>query len=295
MIACSTVQKRDISSHYNLSTVFYRLLWGPHIHHGLWSDEELAANTIVENSKVAQQRLTETLAAEAGIQPGERVLDVGCGMGSSSTYLASRLQCEVTGVTISAVQRRWAHCSALWRGVSSRTRFLCADAEHVDFSPQAFDVVWSIECTEHLFEKARFFQRAARWLKPGGRMAICAWLAGNGLDAAAKERVRQVCEGFFCPSLGTCDDYCRWMTDAGLQLVRRHDWTSAVDRTWEICRDRVRRSGMRWLAKLIDRNSVLFLDRFDTILQAYRSGAMRYGVFVFEKPGATALGTASHT
>ncbi len=60
------------------------------------------------------------------------------------------------------------------------------------------------------------------------------------------------------------------MSDAGLKLVRYHDWTSAVDRTWEICQDRVRRSGMRWLARIIDRNSVMFLDRFDTILQAYR-------------------------
>jgi tocopherol O-methyltransferase len=286
MIACSTVQKRDIRSHYNLSTVFYRLLWGRHIHHGLWSDEEIAANTVVAKSTVAQQRLTETLAAEAGIRTGEKVLDVGCGMGSSSIHLASKLQCEVTGVTISAVQRRWAQCCARWHGVSRQTRFLCADAEQVELSSQDFDVVWSIECTEHLFDKARFFQRAARWLKPGGRMAICAWLAGNGLDAAAKAQVQKVCGGFFCPSLGTSEDYCRWMTDAGLNKVRCHDWTSAVDRTWEICRDRVHRSGVRWLAKWIDRNSVMFLDRFDTILQAYRSGAMKYGVFVFEKPTA---------
>ena len=284
MIACSTVQKRDIRSHYNLSTVFYRLLWGRHIHHGLWLEDELAADAVAAKSTVAQQRLTETLAAEAGIRPGDRVLDVGCGMGSSSIHLATALQCQVTGVTISAVQRRWAQCCARWHGVSRQTQFLCADAEQVVLSPEAFDIVWSIECTEHLFDKARFFQRAAECLKPGGRVAICAWLAGNNLDAAAQRQVHKVCEGFFCPSLGTSDDYVGWMTAAGLKMIRYHDWTSAVDRTWEICRDRVRRSGMRWLARLIDRNSVMFLDRFETILQAYRSGAMRYGVFVFEKP-----------
>ena len=37
-------------------------------------------------------------------------------------------------------------------------------------------------------------------------------------------------------------------------------------RTWEICRDRVHRTGMRWLARGVDQNSVLFLDRFDAIL-----------------------------
>jgi tocopherol O-methyltransferase len=62
------VQRQDIRNHYNLSTVFYRLLWGRHIHHGLWSDDELAANSVAATSTVAQQRLTETLAAEAGIR-----------------------------------------------------------------------------------------------------------------------------------------------------------------------------------------------------------------------------------
>ncbi len=114
MIACSTVIKQDIRSHYDLTTVFYRMLWGRHIHHGLWTEDELATNAVAAKSNVAQQRLTETLAHEAGIQRGENVLDVGCGMGSSSIYLAAKLDCQVTGITISAVQRRWAQwCCAL--------------------------------------------------------------------------------------------------------------------------------------------------------------------------------------
>ena len=117
MIVCPTVRKQDIRSHYNLTTLFYRLLWGRHIHHGLWSGNETAT--------VAQQQLTETLAREAGIQRGEQVLDVGCGMGSSSIYLASQLDCQVTGVTISSVQRRWAEWAARWHHVAGQSRFLC--------------------------------------------------------------------------------------------------------------------------------------------------------------------------
>ncbi len=283
MIACSTVQKQDICSHYNLTTVFYRLLWGRHIHHGLWSDQELAANAVAAKSKVAQQRLTETLAAEAGIQLGEKVLDVGCGMGSSAIHLAASFGCQVTGVTISSVQRRWAQCCARWHGVAKQSQFLCADAERIVLPPAAFDVVWSIECTEHFFDKPGFFQNVAQWLRPGGRVAICAWLAGSSLDPNLAEQVHKVCEGFFCPSLGTKEDYSRWMSDAELKLVRYHDWTAAVDRTWEICCDRVQRTGMRWLARVIDRNSLMFLERFDTILQAYRSGAMKYGCFIAER------------
>jgi tocopherol O-methyltransferase len=275
MIACPTVRKQDIRSHYNLSTLFYRLLWGRHIHHGLWTGDETAA--------VAQQRLTETLAAEAGIRPGERVLDVGCGMGSSSIHLASHLNCDVTGITISSVQRRWAQWAARWHNVADRTQFLCADAEQASFAPQSYDVVWSIECTEHLFDKPQFFRRVGRWLRPGGRLAICAWLAGDRQDADAAEQVHRVCEGFFCPSLGSANDYKEWIKAAELSRLRYYDWTSAVIRTWEICQERVRRTGMRWLARAVDQNSVLFLDRFDAILGAYRTGAMKYGCFVAER------------
>lgn len=58
MIACSTVQKHDIRSHYDMSTLFYRLLWGPHIHHGLWLEDELVANSAanVESSAATAHR-----------------------------------------------------------------------------------------------------------------------------------------------------------------------------------------------------------------------------------------------
>jgi tocopherol O-methyltransferase len=275
MIACSTVKKRDIRSHYDLSTLFYRLLWGRHIHHGLWVAEETPS--------VAQQRLTETLAHEAGILEQDRVLDVGCGMGGSSLYLAKQLGCAVTGVTISPVQRRWAQSAACLRRFPKRPTFLCADAEQVTFPPASFDVVWSVECTEHLFDKPAFFRRSAQWLRPSGRIAICAWLAGDRTDANAVQQVQDVCEGFFCPSLGTQHDYVQWMEQAGFTIRVCQDWTSSVTKTWEICRDRVRKSGMRWLARAIDQNSVMFLDRFNTILEAYQTGAMKYGCFVAER------------
>lgn len=276
MITCPNVHKEVIRSHYDLVTFFYRLLWGRHIHHGLWQ-----AN---ESPRTAQLNLTKQLAKEASVAPGQRVLDIGCGMGGSTIYLAKEQQCRTTGVTISPVQQRWARRAAWWQGVAKQADFICADAEAVEFEPGSADLVWSIECTEHLFDKPRFFARAAEWLRPGGRMAICAWLAGSELDSEAKvQSVYDVCEGFFCPSLGSSGDYQQWMTDAGLELVAVHDWTERVIRTWEICRDRVRRTGMRTLARLIDRDSVMFLDRFETILEAYRSGAMSYGCFVAQR------------
>lgn len=288
MISCPTVQKEVIRSHYNLSTLFYRLLWGRHIHHGLWDEAQLCS----EDDRVrygspdqAQQQLTETMADLVQIQQGEDLLDVGCGMGGSSIHLAKTFDCNVTGITLSPVQRRWAALEARYRGQTQRTRFLCQDAETADFPAESFDVVWSIECTEHLFEKQEFFRKAATWLRPGGRMIICAWLAGDELQTDEdRQKVYDVCEGFFCPSLGSAADYQSWMEGAGLEFQSFHNWTRRVSQTWEICRQRVEKTKVRWLARLIDRNTVMFLDRFETILNAYETGAMEYGCFIASKP-----------
>lgn len=276
MISCPDVRKDIIRQHYNISTIFYRVLWGQHIHHGLWSGNE--------SPTVAARQLTEQLALEAGIQARNRVVDIGCGMGGSSIHLARNLNCDVTGVTISPFQRRYAACSSFLAGTSGGTTFVCQDAEKVAFPESSFDVAWSVECTEHLFDKPAFFKKMATWLKPGGKVAICAWLAGDDpLTDAQHKLVYDVCEGFFCPSLGSEKDYVDWLTAAGLKMTRVHDWTSRVSRTWEICRDRCKRFGIRRIASWIDPEQVIFIDRFQTLLDAYNTGAMKYGCFIAEK------------
>jgi tocopherol O-methyltransferase len=274
-------EKGAIRSHYDLATPFYRLLWGPHIHHGLWSAADVARAVPEMSPRAAQEALTDTLASLASIAGGDRILDVGCGMGGSSIRLARRRGCRVTGITISGVQRWWAATSARLQGVGDRASFSRTDAEEAEFPPASFDVVWSIECTEHLFDKAAFFRRAAGWLAPGGRVAICAWLAAEDADRPGKrEQVEAVCDAFLCPSLGTFGDYRGWMADAGLEVTHVEDWTRRVERTWELCDARVRRFGLRGIAGVVDRRQGAFLEHFTTLLAAYRSDAMQYGCIV---------------
>src|SRR5262249_26013071 len=152
-----SVTKESIRNHYDLATPFYRLLWGRHIHHGLWDEDVSPA--------LAQRRLIDRLASAAAIKPDENVLDVGCGMGGRAIDLAIRYGWRTTGVTLSPLQCMWARISARCQRASQRVGFVRDDAERIAFPAHSFDVVWNVECSEHFFDKPAFFQRAATWLR----------------------------------------------------------------------------------------------------------------------------------
>ncbi len=277
MISYEGVKKTEIRNHYELGTLFYRLLWGVHIHHGLWNADE--------SIQLAQHQLMEHLLKASKIPRGAAVVDIGCGMGGSSIHLARHHDCRVTGVTLSGLQRCWASTSARLKGVGGSARFIRQDAEQVAFDDESFDYLWSIECTEHLFDKPAFFRRASRWLKPGGGVALCVWHAGDEPHSEADIRqVEAVCDAFLCPSLGSVEDYKTWLTAAGLQVADVCDLTARVTQTWEICKRRVERSGASLLSRVFGRNMVQFVDNFETILRAYESGAMKYCSIVATKP-----------
>src|SRR5688572_27543417 len=114
----------DIREHYDRLSSLYQILWGPHLHHGYFEADE--------SPLLAQIKLVHRLATCAGIPRGGQVLDVGCGMGGSSLWLAQNLKCRVTGITISPVQAAMARHQSRIQGVAERTRFEVKDAATLD-------------------------------------------------------------------------------------------------------------------------------------------------------------------
>jgi tocopherol O-methyltransferase len=274
MISVSTIKKTSIRGHYDLATPFYRLLWGPHIHHGLWLNDTATPYQ-------AQCELTDTLAELAGITNKDKVLDVGCGMGGSSIRLASQRGCQCHGVTLSPVQKRWATISAMLKGLSRRVQFQTADIENIELGENGFDVLWSVECTEHLYDKPKFFQQTGKWVRSGGRLAIVVWFQGSSpSNPGHQERVEELCQRFVCPSFATVSEYTSWLTAAGFDSITHHNWSQHAAKTWKICRQRVKNTGIDYLAKWISREQVDFLNGFDKLIAAFENGDMEYGALI---------------
>ena len=265
-----------VRDHYDRLSVFYRALWGEHIHHGYWEDGESPAR--------AQVKLVERLAARARVQRGSRVLDVGCGIGGPALWLARNLSCSVLGITISPVQARMAAEKARAEGSDSLARFEVGDANRLQFGAESFDVVWVIECSEHLADKARSIESCARVLKPGGVLALCAWL---GADPHARPEharlVASVCRGMLCPRLASMRDYTSWMRASGFARIEAEDITRRVEGTWARCAALVSRAEVKASLRLSDERTRRFVEAFPLIRQAYAEGAMAYGMFTARK------------
>ena len=262
-----------VREHYDSFAWIYRTFWGDHIHHGLF----LRGN---EQPHEAQLNLLEHCAHLSDVRRGLHVLDVGCGHGGTSVYLARHYGCRVDGLTLSPKQVDLAKRLAKRERVETLTSFLVADvATHV-FPAGAVDLMWTMESSEHFRDKSTYFRRAARSLRPGGRLLLTAWTG-----SMKSRRVRAVADAFLCPSLQTAEDYQLQVEQAGLIIRYHEDVTGQVMRTWEICFERARR--LRALVRIFAPEVREFVDGIDTILGAYGSGDLTYSIVVAEKEKET--------
>jgi SAM-dependent methyltransferase len=123
---------------------------------------------------------TIALGELAGVRAGERVLDVGAGLGGPARVLATRYGATVTA--LDATPRFQRACDMLSRatGVSDRVITVHGDALALPFSAGAFDLVWTQAVGQNIADKPRFISELARVVAPAGRIALFEILAGPG-------------------------------------------------------------------------------------------------------------------
>jgi tocopherol O-methyltransferase len=193
------------------------------------------------------------------------VLDVGCGIGGTTRYLAKELDCTVTGITISGQQvqiaRRLSKQSeppasnqpqsspatpasapatvagdAFDHIGNGKVRFTELDAEKMGehFAPETFDCAWISEAMSHLPNKKLFFENASKLLKPGGRLVIADWFKADNLTPAQMDSdIRPIEDGMLLPPLCTQQGYVDFAKGAGLSILAEPmDISKQVAKTW---------------------------------------------------------------
>ena len=153
--------------HYEVPPGFFQRVLGPHLKYssGLWG----AGTTSLEEAERAMLELT---CLRAELEDGQRILELGCGWGSLTLWMAEHYPlAQITAVSNSADQRTFILERAAWRGLSN-LQVITADMNV--FVPPApeFDRIVSVEMFEHMRNHRELMRRIAGWLGPQGKLFV---------------------------------------------------------------------------------------------------------------------------
>jgi tocopherol O-methyltransferase len=232
---------QQIQQFYDASSGLWENIWGEHMHHGYYGVD--GQNKL--DRRQAQIDLIEELLRWSAYKSPEtpKIIDIGCGIGGSSLYLAEKLHGEVVGITLSPVQAKRAQERALAAGLSERATFKVANALDIPYPDNTFDLVWTLESGEHMPDKDKFLQECYRVLKPGGRMILATWChrstegRAGALTLDETKHLQKIYDVYCLPYVISLPDYEEIVTKCGFQGMRSADWSVAVAPFWDVVID----------------------------------------------------------
>ncbi|HSV95656.1 MAG TPA: class I SAM-dependent methyltransferase [Spirochaetota bacterium] len=158
--------------HYEVPTEFFVTILGDHMKYSccLWDDNALSFR-IRRDLTRAEDAMLELTVIRSQVQDGHRVLELGCGWGSLSLYIARRFpRSRITAVSHSSTQKAYIESRARELGLGN-LEVVTADMN--DFTIDAhFDRVISVEMFEHMRNYRELMRRIADWLVPGGKLFV---------------------------------------------------------------------------------------------------------------------------
>jgi len=294
-------EKNTVGKEYDAWTTdgILEYYWGEHIHLGWYSEEEMQMGYKKKDFIQAKYDFIDRMMEFSGLydleKPPAKILDVGCGIGGTSRYLASKLGDEstVTGITLSPKQVERATRLAAERELGN-ANFQVMDALAMDFPDNSFDMVWACESGEHMPDKKKYIEEMSRVLKPGGVMVVATWCqrddAEKPFSKSELKRLDYLYAEWTHPHFISIEAYRRLIEGTGaMEKVHTEDWWKETIASWRHSiwvgvydPWPVVKRPLTWYKTLRDG---ICLDRFH---RSFDDGLMGYGMFRARKSTAGA-------
>jgi sarcosine/dimethylglycine N-methyltransferase len=252
----------------------YKNIWGDNLHMAIPPYEGASLQEAMDNTNVV-------MAEAANLSPNDRVIDLGCGYGSTARYIASKYGCTVTGQTISNEELKLARERAETSDARDLLTFEWGDFHNIEYRDNSFDVVWSQEAFLHGADKSKILSECYRVLKPGGTLIFSDILVRRDTPQADRERIYA--------RIKTVDiwdrpDYEAALERNGFQLLKAEDKSQYVAPTYGGVVAKVRDNR----TELVDRIGEETVDKtiaaLDFWVDSANAGKVGWGIFLANKP-----------
>jgi cyclopropane-fatty-acyl-phospholipid synthase len=234
------LSKQNVQHHYDISNELY----------GLFLDEGLNYScayfrTPEDTLEVAQENKLRHIASKMNIKPGHKILDIGCGWGSMSIYLAQNFDVDVLGVTLSVEQLKLAEQRVAKLGLGHKVRFALRDYREVQGE---FHRIVSVGMLEHVGVKSlpEYFFNVKRLLTDDGVAMIHSICRTDGPGTAAPWLKKYIFPGGYSPALSEAvaaiEKTKLWITDT--EIWRLHYMYTIAEWSKRFAENRARAAEM---------------------------------------------------
>ncbi|KAJ9708450.1 hypothetical protein PVL29_000474 [Vitis rotundifolia] len=220
---------------------------------------------------------TKEFVAKLDLKPGQKVLDVGCGIGGGDFYMAEDFDVEVVGIDLSINMISIALERAIGR--KCLVEFEVSDCTKKTYPDNTFDVIYSRDTILHIQDKPALFKSFFKWLKPGGKVLITDYCKRAGPPSPEfQEYIEQ--RGY---DLHDVEAYGQMLKDAGFGEVIAEDRTEQFIKVLQREMDAVEKNKDEFIQDFSEEDYNEIVGGWKSKLNRSSSGEQRWGLFIAKK------------